>query len=274
MLLAGRIPRRRGKPHRPSRHHDPRLHGAGSAPRRWHRRQPAAPVGRHRGRPRSGDRPRSGAGSGRGRQTEAGARMSAVVALRERADVRHAPHAHAAPSIAVALVGTGLVGRAVLRRLALDGSALSLVGVANSRRSLIDAAGLPVDSVVERLSGEGATADVEQHVEPLLRSPAQVPVLIDATPSEDIARRHADWLAAGVNVVSANKLALGTTRERWQALRAGAQAGATRYGDAATVGAGLPALATLRRLRRCGDPVLRNEGVFSGSLSFLYNRLG
>jgi aspartokinase/homoserine dehydrogenase 1 len=38
------------------------------------------------------------------------------------------------------------------------------------------------------------------------------------------------------------------------------------------VGAGLPVLSTLRRLRTCGDSLLILEGVFSGSLSWLFNQ--
>ena len=38
-----------------------------------------------------------------------------------------------------------------------------------------------------------------------------------------------------------------------------------------TVGAGLPVLSTLRRLRDCGDRLLALEGVFSGTLSWLFN---
>jgi Homoserine dehydrogenase len=38
------------------------------------------------------------------------------------------------------------------------------------------------------------------------------------------------------------------------------------------VGAGLPVLSTLRRLRSCGDALLTLEGVFSGSLSWLFNQ--
>jgi aspartokinase/homoserine dehydrogenase 1 len=45
-----------------------------------------------------------------------------------------------------------------------------------------------------------------------------------------------------------------------------------RYGDSATVGAGLPVISTLRRLRHCGDALLTLEGVFSGSLSYLFNQ--
>ena len=41
----------------------------------------------------------------------------------------------------------------------------------------------------------------------------------------------------------------------------------------ATVGAGLPVIATLKHLRDTGDRVLRVEGVFSGTLSYIFNSL-
>jgi aspartokinase/homoserine dehydrogenase 1 len=51
-----------------------------------------------------------------------------------------------------------------------------------------------------------------------------------------------------------------------------ARAAGGSYGDSATVGAGLPVLSTLRRLCDCGDSLLTLEGVFSGSLSYLFNQ--
>ena len=41
----------------------------------------------------------------------------------------------------------------------------------------------------------------------------------------------------------------------------------------ATVGAGLPVIATLKHLVDTGDRILRVEGVFSGTLSFIFNSL-
>ena len=41
----------------------------------------------------------------------------------------------------------------------------------------------------------------------------------------------------------------------------------------ATVGAGLPVIATLKHLIDTGDRILRIEGVFSGTLSYIFNEL-
>lgn len=96
-------------------------------------------------------------------------------------------------------------------------------------------------------------------------------ILIDATPCAAIADRHADWLARGIHVVTACKLARGTSLARWRAIeqaRIGSQA---HYGDAATVGAGLPILHSLRGLQAGGDRIHSLAGVLSGSLAWLFH---
>lgn len=41
-----------------------------------------------------------------------------------------------------------------------------------------------------------------------------------------------------------------------------------------TVGAGLPILATLKHLCETGDNIYRIEGIFSGTLSYIFNNFG
>jgi homoserine dehydrogenase len=94
--------------------------------------------------------------------------------------------------------------------------------------------------------------------------------MVDATASALLATDHPEWLARGYHVATANKAAAGGDLPTWRALQTALGTG-VRYGDAATVGAGLPVLSTLRRLRSCGDRLLTLEGVLSGSLSYLFN---
>ncbi len=97
-------------------------------------------------------------------------------------------------------------------------------------------------------------------------------IVIDATASEFVADRHAQWLAQGIHVVTACKLGQGTSLTRWQAIRAGCALGDAHYGDSATVGAGLPLLRSLRELQVGGDRIHAIAGVLSGSLAWLFNR--
>ncbi|HET6806150.1 MAG TPA: homoserine dehydrogenase [Frateuria sp.] len=174
--------------------------------------------------------------------------------------------------IAVVLLGTGVVGGALLKLLDTPAAApLRLVGAANSRRQQTDPRRLARRNLRDQLRHEGATRDDAVLLAALDASGAPARVIIDATASAALAARHASWLAQGYHVVTANKALAGGELAGWRALQAALTTGA-RYGDAATVGAGLPVLSTLRRLRSCGDSLLTLEGVFSGSLSYLFNR--
>ncbi|NCT68202.1 MAG: homoserine dehydrogenase [Rhodanobacteraceae bacterium] len=183
------------------------------------------------------------------------------------------PHFARAPVTALVLLGTGGVGGALLRLLATPAAAgLQLVGAADSTRQLAVPRGLVPARLRAQLAAAPTVRDDAALLGALDASGAPQRVVVDATASEAVAARHADWLAAGYHVVSANKAALGGALAAWQALRRATAHGATSYGDAATVGAGLPVLSTLRRLYACGDRLLALEGVFSGSLSWLFNR--
>lgn len=175
--------------------------------------------------------------------------------------------------IAVALAGaSGRVGRAFAALLdarasafRAKGLALPLVGVARSRGWRWDADGLPHGAPQAWFAG--ATADsiagflerAHAHEGPL--------AFVDCTASEDIAAAAPALLADGIAVVTANKLGSAGTLARWRALHAHASALAAPYRHSATVGAGMPVLATVRRLRRRGERVTALRAVLSGSLS-------
>ena len=198
--------------------------------------------------------------------------MSSSLCLAEASEPV-APRARRPPRIVVSLLGTGQVGGALLRQLSeQDGLANPrLVGVANSRRALAAPEGIAPADALRRLWGEGGGPGLEAPLAAVTNTAADVRVMIDATAAQEVAAQHSRWLARGVHVVSANKLALGGALADWDALQTAAESGGTHYGDAATVGAGLPALSTLRRLIRAGDRLTALTGVFSGSLSFLFN---
>jgi homoserine dehydrogenase len=180
-----------------------------------------------------------------------------------------------APRARLCLLGTGGVGRAVLERLdALQqqgpGAGLHLVAVANSRCCVRGESLQPLKTRDPVAPLPRATS-IEWVDELFARSEATPRIVIDATASDAVAARHAHWLAQGVDVVTANKLGQGGALLRWQAIRAAQGAGGARYGDAATVGAGLPLLRSLRALVDGGDRIESIAGVLSGSLAWLFD---
>ena len=183
------------------------------------------------------------------------------------------PLPDAAPA-RVALLGAGTVGRAVWARLAgwqgtPLGERLALDYVANSRVALPAPARVAGD--VDTLLARATRAHALEAVEAAL-SGAGTRIVIDATASEAVAERHADWLARGIHVVTACKLGQGTSLARWRAIQAAREAGGTCYGDSATVGAGLPILRSLRALQAGGDRIHAIAGVLSGSLAWLFHQ--
>ena len=188
--------------------------------------------------------------------------MSTVVPLRAAA--------YRAPRLA--LLGTGVVGSALVaryQRLQSAGLALPpLAWLANSR-ALHDCAGAP-QRALEEANGAAARRD---DLPPWAEAEAlhAGDIVIDATASDAVAGWHAEWLSRGVHVVTANKLGAGSGWSRAQAIAQACAASGARYGDAATVGAGLPLLRSLRALVAGGDRIHRVEGVLSGSLAWLFN---
>lgn len=193
-------------------------------------------------------------------------------AAEERSRTGCAPTAVDASGIAIVLLGTGVVGGALLKLLCTPAAArIRLVGAANSKRQQTHPARLASRQLREQIRSEGDPRDNAALLAALDASGVATKVIVDATANASLAARHAEWLERGYHVVTANKALAGGELTGWRALQA-ATVGAARYGDSATVGAGLPVLSTLRRLRQCGDALLTLEGVFSGSLSYLFNQ--
>lgn len=120
-----------------------------------------------------------------------------------------------------------------------------------------------------------------QLVEYLSTAPGRC-IIVDNTSDQTIADAYPLFLRNGISVVTPNKKAFSGSLALWNAIRAAAAIAHSptnpSSGDAGllyhegTVGAGLPVVSTLKDLVATGDQVTRIEGVFSGTMSFLFNR--
>jgi len=178
----------------------------------------------------------------------------------------------------VALLGSGTVGLAVLQRLSEwrgtpFGRRLSLVFAANTRLSLHDPNGLDPDRCAAALTRASPSQRRTQSREALTAlGETGTRILIDATADAEVAANHPALLDAGVHVVTACKLAGGTSLSLWREIQAACERRGSGFGDRATVGAGLPLLRSLRELQDGGDRIHSIAGVMSGSLAWLFDR--
>ncbi|HWU76867.1 MAG TPA: homoserine dehydrogenase [Rhodanobacter sp.] len=181
-------------------------------------------------------------------------------------------------TLAVGVIGPGRVGTALLEqlrtaqpRLARDsGLELKLCGVVASKRMWLDCD----DSELNGRHG-GAQIwrpnDLDAFAAHVCGNDGRHALLIDCSANDEVAAHYPQWLAAGIHVVTPNKLAGSGPLARWQAIRAACASGA-RFRCEATVCAGLPVVQTLRDLLDTGDELLAVEGMFSGTLAWLCNR--
>ena len=179
-------------------------------------------------------------------------------------------------TISVGVIGPGKVGAALLDQLARTAPQLlkeanldlRLRGIASSRAMWL---GEHDPAWRERFQNtvpcnlDAFTAHVHA---------AHLPhaVIIDCSANPDVAERYADWLASGIHVITPNKQAGSGPIERYRRIKRAAWTGGTRFRYEATVGAGLPVIQTLRDLIATGDELHGIEGIFSGTLAWLFNR--
>lgn len=207
---------------------------------------------------------------------------SISVVLEEGDAARAVAHVHACffdtrEVLEVYLLGIGTVGRQFLQQVARQQAVfaarnveLRLCAVANSRKGLLDPKGLDAATVADRLEEAGLPLDLDQLMASVAeRRPAQ-PVLVDCTTSEDLAQRYPELLAAGFHLVTANKKANSGAMTHYRAVREAQKRSRRHFLYETNVGAGLPVLGPLRDLLAGGDRIRRVEGIFSGSLSFIF----
>lgn len=182
-------------------------------------------------------------------------------------------------TFAVGVIGPGNVGAALvdqllgareslLKRANLD---LRLRALASSRRQVLDVRGIGQDWR-QRLAASDEAADLDRFTEQLLDSHLPHIMIVDCSASAQIADRYPQWLAAGIHVVTPNKQAGAGPLQRYKDIRKAAATSGARFRYEATVGAGLPVISTLRDLLDTGDVVTSIEGIFSGTLAWLFNK--
>ncbi|KAJ7104472.1 homoserine dehydrogenase-domain-containing protein [Mycena belliarum] len=183
----------------------------------------------------------------------------------------------AAPKVYVAVVGVGLVGAEFINQMLSIpplNSPFHLVSLTSTTRT-ISSHTSPITSATSWKSDLAASADrpdlpkLTAQLSALV-SPSQKVALIDNTSSEDVAAMYPTWLNAGISVITPNKKAFSGDIALYEQIIAASKTGG-RFLNEATVGAGLPVISTLKDLVATGDRIIKIEGVFSGTMSYIFN---
>jgi aspartokinase/homoserine dehydrogenase 1 len=181
-------------------------------------------------------------------------------------------------TLSIGLIGPGTVGRVLLAQIATQIERLRALnldlrvrGIATSKRMLLEETAVDLDRWAERLAEAGEPLDLEKFTNHVQADYIPHTVIVDCTASADVGKNYVAWLSRGIHIVTPNKKANSGTLPYYRELQEAGRAAGTHYLYEATVGAGLPIIHTLRDLRQTGDEITCIEGIFSGTLAYLFN---
>jgi aspartokinase/homoserine dehydrogenase 1 len=95
--------------------------------------------------------------------------------------------------------------------------------------------------------------------------------IVDCSASEEVAGRYLDWFSEGIHVATPNKKAHSGSMDYYDEMYRQRRQHGAHFLYETTVGAALPVIETLRDLRQTGDEITSIEGIFSGTLAYLFN---
>ncbi|KAL0915407.1 hypothetical protein M5K25_015819 [Dendrobium thyrsiflorum] len=180
-------------------------------------------------------------------------------------------------TLAVGVIGPGLIGSTLLDQLRDQAAVLKesfnidlrVMGISGSKNMMLSYSGIDLTKWREHQKEKADLEKFVRHVHENHFFPNTV--LVDCTADSDIANHYCDWLRKGIHVITPNKKANSGPLDRYRELRKLQRKSYTHYFYEATVGAGLPIIRTLQGLLETGDKILQIEGIFSGTLSYIFN---
>ncbi|EHV5552459.1 bifunctional aspartate kinase/homoserine dehydrogenase II [Vibrio vulnificus] len=210
-----------------------------------------------------------------------------LVAVMRRVDIPvlvkaiHTQLFQAQKRVALALCGKGNIGSSWLSLFAQQKSELEkrhgmnfeLVAVVDSQTYLFNEQGLDAAAVHAHFDDDSVPNDGANWLQRLssIQDYDEV-VVLDVTASRELAAQYLDIAHQGMHLISANKIAGSASSDYYYQVQDAFSKIGRHWLYNATVGAGLPINHTVRDLRESGDEIVALSGIFSGTLSWLFQQ--
>ncbi|KQC29880.1 bifunctional aspartate kinase/homoserine dehydrogenase I [Flagellimonas eckloniae] len=213
--------------------------------------------------------------------TVSGKNVSLVVKksdLHKAINVVHGQIFGIAKKINLAIFGHGNVGGTLIDQI-LDsekniverkGIDLRIFAVSNSRKLLLDAKGISTNWQ-DTLEAKGKAYQIEDVISFAKEHHLENLIAIDNTASEAFVSNYELFIENGFDLVSSNKIANTLGFDYYKSIRGHLEKNQKQYLYETNVGAGLPLIDTIKLLHLSGENITRIKGVFSGSLSYIFN---
>ncbi|APY01112.1 bifunctional aspartate kinase/homoserine dehydrogenase I [Lacinutrix venerupis] len=180
--------------------------------------------------------------------------------------------------INLAIFGHGLVGSELINQIIASakdiekrkGIKLNIFAIANSKKVLFNRKGIDANWK-ENLKTKGENYVIDDVFQFAKNNHLENLVAIDNTSSRTFVNNYIKLVEEGFDLVSSNKIANTIDFKFYNQLRETLDKNQKKYLYETNVGAGLPLIDTIKLLHLSGENIVRIRGVFSGSLSYLFN---
>lgn len=213
--------------------------------------------------------------------TVSGKNVSMVVKkedLTKALNVMHGQIFGISKKLNLAIFGHGNVGgtlidqilkstKTIAKRKGID---LRIFAIANSKKVVFNADGVSKNWKSE-LRTKGRPYDKRDIFDFAKTHHLENLIAVDNTASQDFVAHYFDFVEHGFDLVSSNKIANTLGFDYYQLLREELVKHQKQYLYETNVGAGLPLIDTIKLLHLSGENITRINGVFSGSLSYIFN---
>ncbi|PZU91164.1 MAG: homoserine dehydrogenase [Chryseobacterium sp.] len=181
-------------------------------------------------------------------------------------------------TVHLALIGHGNVGGTLVEQI-LDSAYdilnrkrvdLKIVAIANSRKIAFNKAGFGSDWR-QKIKYSTTDSSVDSLVDFAKEHHLENLVMVDNTASKDFVKNYPVFVENGFDVVGSNKIYNTLPISEYRNFRKLLEKNKKKYLYETNVGAGLPLIDTIKLLHLSGENITRIKGVFSGTLSYVFN---
>lgn len=213
--------------------------------------------------------------------TVTGKNVSLVVKkseLNKALNVIHGEIFGVSKKINIAVFGHGLVGGTLINQILESADAiekrkgikLNIFAIANSKKLVLDKNGVTSDWKNE-IQNKGLDYTIQDIIDYADKYHLENLIAIDNTASAAFVENYIKLAESSFDLISSNKVANTLSYGFYKELRKVLAENQKNYLYETNVGAGLPLIDTIKLLHLSGENITKIKGVFSGTLSYLFN---
>jgi bifunctional aspartokinase / homoserine dehydrogenase 1 len=180
--------------------------------------------------------------------------------------------------LGVVLIGPGNIGGTFLKQIHQQQSYLRsmgfdvrVCGIYDIGKAVFSSKGIDLKRWRELLDSTPKKMNYSELLQQIGALHLTNAVLVDCTASSEIVNMYEDFVKLNMHIITPNKRANVLPWQRYKQLTELMKVRQKYFLYETNVGAGLPIISTLQDLIASGDQIVKIEGMFSGTLSHLFN---